>query len=227
MEKSDTFLNLVQWCQEQEEESELRDDKTITGVGILSTVETLLSVMEGKIEVMSELEKIVMPIVVVIIQHGIVDFYEELFSILATLTAKQISDSMWQALFLIHDVFLNEAAVEYFAEMMPVLHNYVTVDTQAFLADSYKRLECVFKIVKQVLALGAKANDFEAESYAAKLLEIIVLQCHGQIDNYLPLILQLVFERLSRENVSTMNIDLRTMLLQVRYNHMIKTKTMS
>lgn len=214
---SETFLNLVQWCQEQDEQSELRDDKTITGVGILSTVETLLSVMEGKIEIMGELEKIVSPIIVVIIQHGLVDFYEELFSILVTLTSKQVSEQMWQALFLIHDVFLNDAAVEYFTEMMPLLHNYVTVDTPAFLADSHKRLECIFKIIKQVL--GSKSGDFEAESYAAKLLEVIILQCHGHIDNYLPAILQLVFERLSNNTDSTMNTELKTMLLEVNLCH--------
>lgn len=208
-------MSLVQFCQEQDEESELRDDKTITGVGILSTVETLLSVMEGKLEIIGELEKIVMPIILVIFQNGIVDFYEELFSILATLTAKQISDQMWQALFLIREVFLDEAAVEYFTEMMPVLHNYVTVDVQAFLGDSYKRLDCVLAIIKKVFELGSKTNDFEAESYAAKLLETIVLQCHGRIDNYLPHILQLVFERLSRETTDNMSVELRTMLLQV------------
>lgn len=192
----------------------MRDDKTITGVGILSTVETLLSVMEGKLEVMDELEKLVMPIIYVIVKHGLVDFYEELFSILTTLTAKQVSDQMWQALFLVHDVFNDPSTVaDFFTEMMPLLHNYVTVDTPAFLADSHKRLECIIKIVKQVLA--SPGLDEENESYAAKLLEVIVLQCHGQIDSYLPVILQLVFEKLANPEVSR-TVELRTMLLQVK-----------
>lgn len=169
--------------------------------------------MEGKLEVMGELEKIVLPIITVIIQHGLVDFYEELFSILTTLTAKQISDQMWQALFLVHDVFKDQAAVDFFSEMMPLLHNYVTVDTPAFLSDSRKRLECVIKIVKEVLM--SNSSDDENESYAAKLLEVIVLQCHGQIDDYLPMILQLVFEKLASCDQSRF-LELRTMLLQVR-----------
>jgi hypothetical protein len=206
--KTDTFLSVVKCCEEQED-SDLKDDKTITGVGILSTVESLLSVMEGKMEVMGDLEKLVLPIVYAIIQNSMIDFYEELFSILCTLTAKQISDQMWSLLFLIHDIFQHDAA-DYFTELMPILHNYVTVDTPAFLADSHKRLECVFKMIKQVLS--AQVDDDEAESYAAKLLEIIVLQCHGQIDNYLPAVLQLIFERLSREILST---ELRTMCIQV------------
>lgn len=92
---------------------------------------------------------------------------------------------------------------------MPVLHNYVMVDTNTFLSDP-NRLEVIFKMIKQVL--HANVDDDEAESHAAKLLEIIILQCHHKIDNMLPLFLQVVFERLSREIVST---ELRTMCLQV------------
>lgn len=204
---TDTYLSVMKCCEEQED-SDLKDDKTITCVGILSTVESLLSVMEGKLEVMSELEKLVLPIVNSIIQNGMIDFYEELFSIICTLTSKQISDSMWTLLYVLHDIFQNDAS-EYFTELMPVLHNFVTVDTPAFLADP-KRLECVLKIIKQVLE--SNLDDDEAESHAAKLLEIIVLQCHGQIDAVLPGILQLVFERLTREITTT---ELRTMCMQV------------
>jgi len=60
--------------------------------------------------------------------------------------------------------------------------------------------------------LVADVDDDEAESHAAKLLEIIILQCHHQIESVLPTLLQIVFERLTREINST---ELRTMLLQV------------
>ena len=51
------------------------------------------------------------------------------------------------------------------------------------------------------------------ECHAAKLLEVIVLQCQGRINPCLGSIIQLVVERLLRE-VKT--AELRTMLLQVR-----------
>jgi hypothetical protein len=60
--------------------------------------------------------------------------------------------------------------------------------------------------------LIADVDDDEAESHAAKLLEIIILQCHHKIEGLLPTLLQIVFERLTREINST---ELRTMLLQV------------
>lgn len=195
-------------CAEEQEDSDTKDDKTITAVGILSTVESILSVMEGKLEIMNELEKIALPIINAIIQNGMIDFYEELFTLICTLTSKQISDQMWSMLYLVYEIFQNDAA-DYFTELMPVLHNYVMVDTNAFLAEP-QRLECVFKMVKQVL--NAQVDDDESESHAAKLLEIIVLQCHNKIDHVLPTILQLIFERLSREISST---ELRTMCIQV------------
>jgi importin-7 len=94
-------------------------------------------------------------------------------------------------------------------ELMPVLHNYIMIDTPAFLSDP-RRLEAIVKMIKQVLK--ADVDDDEAETHAAKLLEIIVLQCHNNIDNVLPSLLEIVFERLSREMNST---ELRTMCIQV------------
>ena len=205
---TDTFLSVVKECEEQEEDSEAKDDKTITAVGILSTIDSILSVMEGKLEVLPDLERIVLPVIYAIIQNGMIDLYEELFSLICTLTARQISESMWSILSLIYEIFQNDAA-DYFTEMMPVLHNYVMIDTPAFLTNP-QRLEVVLKMIKQVI--NANVDDDEAECHAVKLLEIIVLQCHNQIDHVLPSILQLVFERFSREINGT---ELRTMCLQV------------
>jgi hypothetical protein len=204
---AETFLNVFKSFEDQED-NDIKDDKTITAVGILSTVDSILSVMEGKLEILIELEKIVLPIIYSIIQNGMIDFYEELFSLICTLTSKQISDQMWSILYLIYDIFQNDAA-DYFTELMPVLHNYVMVDTNAFLHDG-QRVECVIKMIKQVL--NADVDDDEAEAHAAKLLEIIILQCHNKIDHALPSFLQIVFERLSRDITST---ELRTMCLQV------------
>jgi hypothetical protein len=144
----ETFLNIVKECEEQED-SEAKDDKTITAVGILSTIDSVLSVLEGKLEMISELEKIVLPVIYAIIHNGMMDFYEELFSLICTLTAKQISENMWSILYLIYDIFQNDAS-DYFAELMPVLHNYVTIDTHSFLLDP-KRLEVVVSMIKQVM----------------------------------------------------------------------------
>lgn len=44
------------------------------------------------------------------------------------------SPAMWQVLESVYAVF-NADGIDYFTDMMPLLHNYVTIDTEAFLAN--------------------------------------------------------------------------------------------
>lgn len=52
----------------------------------------------------------------------------------------------------------------------------------------------------------------DPECHAAKLMEVIVLQCRGRIDTVLPMFIELALSRLTREVKSS---ELRTMCLQV------------
>ena len=52
----------------------------------------------------------------------------------------------------------------------------------------------------------------DPECHAAKLLEVIILQCKGQIDSAIPMFVDLALSRLTREVQSS---ELRTMCLQV------------
>lgn len=66
-----------------------------------------------------------------------------------------------------------------FVEMMPCLHNYVTVDPEKFSSNP-KHLEMIYNMCKTVLT----ANSGEdAETHAAKLIEVLLLQYKGQIDS--------------------------------------------
>lgn len=93
--------------------------------------------------------------------------------------------------------------------MMPALHNYVTVDTQAFASTS-KYLVAVFNMCKALLT--GDSRDEDAECHAAKLLEVIILQCKGLVDQYIPSFIELVLARLRRDVKSS---ELQTMCLQV------------
>lgn len=96
------------------------------------------------------------------------------------------------------------------ADMMPLLHNYVTVDTNMLLSDP-KYLEVIYTMCKKVLlcifsitfsfkvnfchssicvwhltfwplvlqVLTSDAGE-DPECHAAKLLEVIILQCRGR-----------------------------------------------
>jgi hypothetical protein len=60
------------------------------------------------------------------------EFYEEAMSLVCDLTTAKISDNMWGMFKLMYSVFERDG-LDYFMDMMPALHNYVTIDTEAFL----------------------------------------------------------------------------------------------
>lgn len=69
-------------------------------------------------------------------------------SLLCNLTAKNISEDMWKVLELLYQVFEKEG-FDYFTDMMPVLHNYITVDTNALLSNE-NHILAIFNMIKAV-----------------------------------------------------------------------------
>ncbi|XP_010218793.1 PREDICTED: importin-8-like, partial [Tinamus guttatus] len=192
----------------QSEEYEEVEDKTVMAMGILHTIDTILTVVEDHKEITQQLESICLQIIGLVLQKHVIEFYEEILSLAYSLTCQMISPQMWQLLGVLYEVFQQDC-FEYFADMMPLLHNYVTIDTDTLLSNP-KNLEIIYTMCKKVLT-GDAGED--AECHAAKLLEVIVLQCKGRgIDQCIPLFVEAVLERLTR-GVKTS--ELRTMCLQV------------
>nr|DBA30347.1 TPA: hypothetical protein GDO54_006343 [Pyxicephalus adspersus] len=200
---ADIFVKVLQ----SEEYAEV-EDKTVMAMGILHTIDIVLTVVEEYKEVKQHLEEICLQIIGLVLQKHIIEFYEEILSLAYSLTNHTISPQMWQLLGILFEVFQRDC-YEYFTDMMPLLHNYVTVDTNTLLSNP-KHLEIIYTMCKKVLT-GEAGED--AECHAAKLLEVIILQCKGRgIDQCIPLFVEAVLERLTR-NVKAS--ELRTMCLQV------------
>uniref|UniRef100_A0A673MDT4 Importin N-terminal domain-containing protein n=1 Tax=Sinocyclocheilus rhinocerous TaxID=307959 RepID=A0A673MDT4_9TELE len=184
------------------------DDKAVTAMGILNTIDTLLSVVEDHKEITQQLEGICLQVIGTVLQQHVLEFYEEILSLAHSLTCQQVSPQMWQLLPLVYEVFQQDG-FDYFTDMMPLLHNYITVDTDTLLSDT-KYLEIIYSMCKKILS-GDPGED--PECHAAKLLEVIILQCKGRgIDQVVPLFLTTALERLTREVKTS---ELRTMCLQV------------
>ncbi|KAL1130891.1 hypothetical protein AAG570_012132 [Ranatra chinensis] len=205
------------------ETDEGTDEKVITAMGLLNTIETLLNVMEGHPDIMLRLEPTVLQVIGHIFTQCVLEFYEEGLSLVYNLTSKTISTDMWKVFELIYQVFEKDG-FDYFTDMMPALHNYVTVDTNAFLSNE-NRVLAMFNMCKAILN-GDAGED--PECHAAKLLEVIILQCKGRIDRCIPSFVELVLQRLTREVKTS---ELRTMCLQVviaalYYNPQLLLETM-
>ncbi|XP_067902475.1 importin-7 isoform X2 [Heterodontus francisci] len=199
-----TFNQVIQTGPDEEGS----DDKAVTAMGILNTIDTLLSVVEDHKEITQQLEGICLQVIGTVLQQHVLEFYEEILSLAHSLTCQQVSLQMWQLLPLVFEVFQQDG-FDYYTDMMPLLHNYITVDTDTLLSDT-KYLEMIYSMCKKVLT-GDAGED--AESHAAKMLEVIILQCKGRgIDQCIPLFVEAALERLTREVKTS---ELRTMCLQV------------
>jgi len=190
------------------ESADAGDEKAITAMGLLNTMETILAVMEEKPEVHQALEPVILQAIHHIFTNSIMEFYEEAMSLSCDLTTKHVSPDMWKMLEVMYTVFQRDG-FDYFSDMMPALHNYVTVDTKAFLSTP-DFMMCMYNMAKTMLE-GDPGED--PECHAAKLLEVIILQCKGMnIDQVIPIFVELVLKRLTREVKTS---ELRTMCIQV------------
>lgn len=196
------------------ESDESTDEKAITAMGLLNTMETLVIAFGQQNDILNGLEPIVLQVVCHILQNSFVEFYEEALNLIFEMTNWRISTDMWKCLDVLFDVFVKDG-FDYFTDMMPALHNYITIDTKALLnggPESERRILGLLNMCQRILN-GEPAE--EAECHAAKLLEVMILQCGNSINTIIPTFLELVLARLTRKVQSS---ELRTMCLQVRLN---------
>jgi len=197
---SQTFMTLVTSDDDY-------DNKSVTAMGVLETLQTVMGELEEKTEIIQQLEQVVYKLIITVLEKELMEFYEEIFSLINECTVVKISPTMWNLLEVLHATLHNDTA-DYFTEMMPCLHNYVTVDPDTFLTNE-KYCEIIFNMCQKMLQ--DKCGE-DAEMQAAKLIEVIILQYLGKMNLWLPRFIELALGRLTSELRTS---ELRVMLIQV------------
>lgn len=131
----DTYLRIVRELLERNREQkdgddtygDFFDDKSITALGVLQTIGTLILTLESTPDVLLHLETMLMPVISITLENklygkfaapdsegsanGWTDLFNEVFEIIdsCTFAAKNISPTMWQAFELIHKTFKSGA----------------------------------------------------------------------------------------------------------------------
>lgn len=127
-----------------------------------------------------------------IVRLFLTEFYEEILSLAHSLTCQQVSPQMWQLLPLVYEVFQQDGfdyftgntdhliiqsnddsllvrrvmhCTLWFLDMMPLLHNYITVDTDTLLSDT-KYLEIIYNMCKKVTQTPSLTQAFVWEPAA-------------------------------------------------------------
>lgn len=184
------------------------DEKISAAMAVLGTIDAILTMMDEQKDVVAKLEPIVVTIIMAIFEQTASELYEEATTLLSTITADAVSSESWRVFQTLYVVFKRDGA-DYFTDMMSPLHNYITVDPQTFIS-SRNNIGAVYDMCQSIMT-DPNGNE-EIEGYAAKMLEILILQFRNQIDDCIPSFVELAITRLRRD-IST--ASLRTLLLQV------------
>lgn len=197
-----TFHHLIEGGDTEE------DEKISAAMGVIGTIDSVLTMMDEQKDVVAKLEPIVVQVILTIFDRSLSELYEEATTLLSTITSDAVSAESWRVFQTLYVVF-NRDGADYFTDMMSPIHNYITVDPQTFLSNR-SNLGAIFEMCRTIMT-DPNGNE-EIESYAAKLLEIVILQFRNQIDDCIPSFIELAITRLRRD-IST--DELRTLLLQI------------
>ena len=183
------------------------EDKTITAMGVLSTIDTVLMMIETK-EVLEQVEPIALKAVFLVFNQNLVDLYEESFNIIASLTDKFISNDMWKLYEFMYQIMIKDTGVEYFTDMMSALHNFIIVDPEAFISNP-QRVAAFFEMCKFVL----NADVIEdVHGNVVKMIECFVIQFGQKVESVIPMFVEIVLARFMKELKTE---ELHTMCMQV------------
>nr|AYN77763.1 importin B domain protein [Berkeleyomyces basicola]AYN77769.1 importin B domain protein [Berkeleyomyces basicola] len=183
----DTYLRIIRELLEKNDKLngdddylEFSDDKSITALGVLQTIGTLILTLESTPDVLLHIESVLMPIIQITLENKLYDLYNEVFEIIdsCTFAAKAISPTMWKAFELMHTSFKAGAEL-YLEDMLPALDNFVQYGAP-FLATKPEYVQALFSMVND-LFVDAKVTGVD-RICACKLAESMMLCLRGSID---------------------------------------------
>ena len=220
----DTYIRIVRELIErnnakegEEGYGEYLDDKSITALGVLQTIGTLILTLEATPDVLMHLETILMPVIEITLDNKLYDLYTEIFEIVdsCTFSAKMISPTMWQAFELMQKSFKAGAEL-YLEDMLPALENFITFGTPT-IVQTPAYLEALFGMVSDIFR-DAKVGGMD-RICGCKLAEAIMLNLRGHIDSKIPALVELAMRALisAEPKVKSYRIHLMEMIINAIY----------
>ncbi|KUL89141.1 hypothetical protein ZTR_05966 [Talaromyces verruculosus] len=193
------------------------DDKSITALGVLQTIGTLILTLESTPDVLLHLETILMPVITITLENKLYDLYNEIFEIIdsCTFSAKSISPTMWQAFELIHKTFKAGAEL-YLEDMLPALDNFVSYGSE-MLVQNPAYLGALVSMVEDIFH-DEKVGGVD-RICGCKLAEALMLNLRGYVDQYVPIFVELAMNVLNSGDAKTKSyrVHLMEMVINAIY----------
>ncbi|KAL8761934.1 MAG: hypothetical protein Q9184_002003 [Pyrenodesmia sp. 2 TL-2023] len=231
----DTYLRIVRELlerhattkDEDDTYGDLLDDKSITALGVLQTIGTLILTLEATPDVLMHLETILMPIVSITLENRLYDLFTEVFEIIdsCTFSAKRISPAMWQAFEYMHKSFKAGAEL-YLEDMLPALDNFVAYGAETMI-QTPAYVEAVVGMVQDIFR-DEKVGAMDRVC-GCRLAESMMLNLRGHINQYVPKFIELAMTVIASNElkVRSYRIHLLEMVINaIYYNPVIALRTL-
>jgi len=218
----DTYLRLVRDVIEKgeskndDEYGEYLDDKSITALGVLQTIGTLILTLESTPEVLLHMETILMP------RHRHHSCQQDCTtsstrssrsSTAARSQPKRYRQPCGWAFERIYQTYKGGAEL-YLEDMLPALENFVNYGAQSLIVNK-QHLDAVVDIVRTIFQ-DDKGGGAGAKLADASWAEAVMLSLRGHIDEYIPVFIQLAMHHLVSDEPKVKSY--RTYLMEVVIN---------
>ena len=168
-------------CMEGDDDDDMG---ALAALGVLRALGTILESVSSIPEMYTELEPLVFPIMYRMLSTEGQDVFEEILELISYFTyySPVISDNMWRLWPMIVEA-VHDWAVEYFENILIPLDNYISRGTQRFLTCKQPDyLASAYGLMQKVFTMDVMEEDMMP---APQLMECILLNCKGHVDQYL------------------------------------------
>ncbi|KAK6930635.1 Importin-beta, N-terminal domain [Dillenia turbinata] len=199
-------------CMNSAEADEDADDPgALAAVGCLRAISTILESVSRLPDLFVHIEPILLPIMRRMLTTDGQEVFEEVLEIVSYMTffSPTISMDMWSLWPLMMEA-LSDWAIDFFPNILVPLDNYISRSSAHFLSckePDYQ--QSLWNMISSIMAdKNIEDNDIEP---APKLIEVVLQNCRGQVDQWVEPYLRITVERLHRTERSY----LKCLLIQV------------
>ncbi|GIL84239.1 hypothetical protein Vretimale_15865 [Volvox reticuliferus] len=211
------------YCAAAEEDADGEEDTaSIAAFGCMRALNTLLESCCDQPALIASLEEVLYPLLHRMLSTEGQDVFEEVLEMLSYLTyyGKSISDRLW-ALWPQIEAAVKDWAGDYWENILVPMDNFISRDPERFLtytAPDYK--SSLFGMVQSALASDFSDRDVVP---AVKLLEVVLQNCRGRVDEWVGPYLQLALNKLQ----TATNRTLKDTLIMVVANALYYNATLT
>lgn len=156
------------------------DNKMYAAAALLKTVGSIVTAMDGSLEILGQIQQVLIPIIQITLNHCIIDLLDGTFDLIDSLifNLKSVDPGMWPVFEQTYKIF-KVNAVDFLEEMLPSLDNFMSYGKEVFYARA-DYCEIILDIYESTMA-NTQGGENDCVT-ACKLIESLLLNLRGHVD---------------------------------------------